>query len=112
MSFLARGLECGESRAPSSRWDVGGFFFPSMVWNAENRAVIGLEERGNEMHIDNDGFAACPSCGAPMRFPRTISLINDAAEMRIFECKPCRLVITAEHLLQVPELADAKPLVA
>jgi predicted nucleic acid-binding Zn ribbon protein len=64
------------------------------------------------MHIDNDGLAACPSCGAPMRFSRTISLINDAAKMRIFECKPCRLVITAEHLLQVPKLADAKPLVA
>jgi hypothetical protein len=62
------------------------------------------------MHIDNDGLAACPSCGALMRFSRTVSLINDVAEMRIFECKPCRLVITAEHLLQVPELADGKPL--
>jgi predicted nucleic acid-binding Zn ribbon protein len=64
------------------------------------------------MHIDNNGLAACPSCGAPMRFSRTISLINDVAEMRIFECKPCRLVITAEHLQRFPELADAKPLVA
>ena len=61
------------------------------------------------MHIDNKGLAACPSCGAPMRFSRTVSLIK---EMRIFECKPCRLVITAEHLQQFPELADAKPLVA
>jgi len=39
-----------------------------------------------------------------MRFSRTVSLIK---EMRIFECKPCRLVITAEHLQQFPELADA-----
>jgi hypothetical protein len=64
---------------------------------------------GNEMHIDNNGLAACPSCGAPMRFSRAVSLIK---EMRIFECKPCRLVITAEHPQQFPELADAKPLVA
>jgi len=64
------------------------------------------------MRIDNDGLAACPSCGAPMRFSRTVSLINDVAEMRIFECKPCRLVITAEHLLQFSESADARPLVA
>jgi hypothetical protein len=60
------------------------------------------------MHIDNNGLAACPSCGAPMRFSRRGEYLN----MRIFECKPCRLVITAEHLQQFPELADAKPLVA
>jgi hypothetical protein len=64
------------------------------------------------MHIDKNGLAACPSCGAPMRFPRTVPLINDVAEKRIFECKPCRLVITAEHLQQFPEIADGKRLVA
>ena len=79
------------------------FFFS--LTEPENR----VGGTGNEMHIDNNGLAACLSCGAPMRFSRTVSLIK---EMQIFECKPCRLVITTEHLQQVPELADAKPLVA
>jgi hypothetical protein len=48
------------------------------------------------MYIDNSGLAACPSCGAPVRFSRTTLF----KEMRIFECKPCHLVITAEHLQQ------------
>ena len=40
---------------------------------------------------------ACPCCGEPMRFARTVSVSNaNLSEMQTFECKPCGLVVTAE----------------
>jgi hypothetical protein len=63
------------------------------------------------MHIDADGLAACPSCGAPMRFSRTPP-IGGLPEMQTFECKPCHLAVTAEQVLQFPNFAELKPLSA
>ena len=40
---------------------------------------------------------ACPCCGKPMGFARTVSVSNASlSEMQTFECKPCGLVVTAE----------------
>jgi hypothetical protein len=61
-------------------------------------------------HVDTDRLAACPSCGAPMRFSRTVPAISGLPEMQTFECRPCRLAVTAEQVLQFPEFAEAKPL--
>jgi predicted nucleic acid-binding Zn ribbon protein len=58
-------------------------------------------------HIENDRLTACPSCGAPMRFLRTVPPISDLPEMQTFECRPCRLAVTAEQLLQFPELLSS-----
>jgi hypothetical protein len=58
-------------------------------------------------HVDADRLTACPSCGAPMRFLRTVPTTGDLPEMQTFECRPCRLVVTAEQVLQFPELLSA-----
>jgi hypothetical protein len=58
-------------------------------------------------HIETDRLTACPGCGAPMRFLRTVPPISDLPEMQTFECKPCRLAVTAEQLLQFPELLSS-----
>jgi hypothetical protein len=61
-------------------------------------------------HLDTDCFTACPSCGAPMRFLRTVPPAGDLREMQTFECRPCQLAITAEQvLLQFPELGSTLP---
>jgi hypothetical protein len=39
---------------------------------------------------------ACPCCGEPMRFARTVSVSNaNLSEMQTFECKPCGVAVTA-----------------
>ncbi len=59
-------------------------------------------------HPETDRFIACPSCGARMRFLRTLPSNGNFREMQTFECRPCRLVVTAEQvLLQFPELLSA-----
>ena len=61
-------------------------------------------------HVDTDRLATCPSCGAPMRFLRTVPSAADLREMQTFECRPCRLAITAEEVvLQLPELLSPPP---
>jgi hypothetical protein len=58
-------------------------------------------------HIETDRLTACPSCGAPMRFLRTVATIGCLPELQTFECRPCRLAVTAEQVLQFPELLSA-----
>ena len=60
-------------------------------------------------HIDTDRLAVCPSCGAPMRFSRTMPPIAGLLEMQTFECAPCQLAVTAEQVLQFAEFAELKP---
>lgn len=55
-------------------------------------------------HAETDRLTACPSCGAPMRFLRTVPPLCGLPELQTFECKPCGLAVTAEQLLQLPEL--------
>jgi hypothetical protein len=42
-----------------------------------------------------------------MRFMRTVPANFGLPEMETFECKPCHLAITAEQVLQLPELLSA-----
>jgi len=60
-------------------------------------------------HVETDRLTVCPSCGAPMRFLRTVPTAGDLPEMQTFECRPCRLAITAEQVLQFPELLSPLP---
>jgi hypothetical protein len=53
-------------------------------------------------HVETDRLAACPSCGAPLRFVRTVPTISGLSEMQTFECRVCRLAVTAEQVLQYP----------
>jgi len=46
---------------------------------------------------EHNEYVACPCCGEPMRFARTVSVSNaNLSEMQAFECKPCGLAVTAE----------------
>jgi hypothetical protein len=38
-------------------------------------------------HVETDRLTACPSCGAPMRFLRTVPAAGDLREMQTFECR-------------------------
>jgi len=59
-------------------------------------------------HAETDRFLSCPSCGAAMRFLQTKRLDRVFRELQTFECRPCRLTVTAEQvLLQFPELLSA-----
>jgi hypothetical protein len=42
-----------------------------------------------------------------MHFMRIVPANRGLPEMETFECKPCRLAITAEQVLQFPELLTA-----
>jgi hypothetical protein len=64
------------------------------------------------MHIEIDLLPACPSCGTLMRFSQTVPPIDGLPEMQTFECILCRVAVTAEQVLQFPELARAEPLSA
>jgi hypothetical protein len=54
-------------------------------------------------HVETDRLTACPSCGGLMHFLRTVPSMSGLPEMQTFECKPCRLAITAEQVLQFSE---------
>ena len=54
--------------------------------------------------ISTDRLLTCPCCGQSMRFARTVPTVGGLPEMQTFECKPCRLAVTAEQVLQFPEL--------
>ena len=47
-------------------------------------------------------YPACPSCGRPLRFARTVPGTNGHAELQTFSCRECSLWIT--------ESADDHPL--
>jgi hypothetical protein len=55
-------------------------------------------------HAETDYLTACPSCGAPMRFLRTVPPLDGLPELQTFACKPCGLAVTAEQVLRFPEL--------
>ena len=57
--------------------------------------------------INTDRLVACPCCSRSMRFARTVPKVGDLPEMETFECKPCRLAVTAEQVLQFPELMSS-----
>jgi Bacterial regulatory protein, Fis family len=38
----------------------------------------------------------CLSCGRPMRLERTVTQVCRSPELQTFECRPCRLVVSAE----------------
>ena len=40
-------------------------------------------------------YVACPCCGEPMQFARTVAHA-DLPAMQTLECKPCGLVVSAE----------------
>jgi hypothetical protein len=56
--------------------------------------------------ISTDQFVTCPSCGKSMRFARTVPKIGDLPEMQTFECRLCRLAITAEQVLGITEMVS------
>jgi hypothetical protein len=60
-------------------------------------------------HVETDRLAACPICGAPLRFVRTVPMVSGLSEMQTFECRVCRLAVTAEQVLQYPELLAPVP---
>ncbi len=41
-----------------------------------------------------------------MRFARTVPKIGDLPEMQTFECRLCRLAITAEQVLGITEMVS------
>lgn len=49
--------------------------------------------------VSTDRLAQCPSCGKSMRFARSCTDIGVKAPSQLFECKECRLEITAEQVL-------------
>jgi hypothetical protein len=59
--------------------------------------------------ISTDRLVACPCCGRSMRFARAVPKVGDLPEMETFECILCRLAVTAEQVLQFPELLSSAP---
>jgi hypothetical protein len=57
--------------------------------------------------ISTDRLVTCPCCGKPMRFARTVPERSGLPAMQTFECLSCRIAVTAEQVLQFPELASA-----
>jgi hypothetical protein len=78
----------------------------ALGWRLNESLRIGLvssmRDEANVDHTETDCLTACPSCGAPMRFLRTA--FRASPELQTFECRPCRLAVTAEQVLQFPEL--------
>jgi len=58
---------------------------------------------------NTDQLAICPSCGAAMRLSRIVPPIGGLPEMQTFECRLCHLAVTAEQVLQFPELLLPQP---
>jgi len=60
------------------------------------------------MRVDTicaDRLAYCPICGAPMRFAQSFPSFGAETPSQTFECKQCRLAVTAEEILEVSEMA-------
>ncbi len=63
--------------------------------------------RGSVMNIDTisaDWLLTCPCCGQIMRFARAVPKVGDLPEMQTFECRLCRLAVTAEQVLGITEM--------
>jgi hypothetical protein len=59
------------------------------------------------MNIDTirtDRLLTCPCCGKTMRFARTVPKVGDLPEMQTFECRLCRLAITAEQVFGITKM--------
>jgi len=59
--------------------------------------------------INTDQLAICPSCGAAMHLSRIVPAVGGLPEMQTFECRLCHLAVTAEQVLQFPELLLPQP---
>ncbi len=56
--------------------------------------------------ISIDRLVICPSCGEPMRYTRTVPKVGDLPEMQTFECRLCRLAVTAEQVRGIMEMVS------
>jgi hypothetical protein len=56
--------------------------------------------------ISTDRLLMCPCCGEPMRFARTVPKVGELPEMQTFECRLCRLAVTAEQVLGIMEMVS------
>ena len=54
--------------------------------------------------ISTDRLLTCPCCGQTMCFARTVPKLGDLPEMQTFECRLCRLAVTAEQVLGITEM--------
>jgi hypothetical protein len=54
--------------------------------------------------ISTDRLLMC--CGEPMRFARTVPKVGELPEMQTFECRLCRLAVTAEQVLGIMEMVS------
>jgi hypothetical protein len=53
------------------------------------------------------GFSHCPFyCRQPMRIERTVPKLGELPEMQTFECKRCRLAVTAKRCSGIVETAS------
>jgi hypothetical protein len=56
--------------------------------------------------ISTNRLVTCPSCGEPMRFTRTVPKVGNLPEMQTFECRLCRLAVTAEQVRGIMEMVS------
>jgi hypothetical protein len=56
--------------------------------------------------ISTDRLLTCPCCGQTMCFARTVPKLGDLPEMQTFECRLCRLAVTAEQVLGITEMPE------
>ena len=48
--------------------------------------------------ISTNPLVTCPCCGELMHFARRVPKVGDLPEMQTFECRLCRLAVTAERV--------------
>jgi hypothetical protein len=60
-------------------------------------------------NVNTDQLAVCQSCGAAMHLSRIAPSFGGLPETQTFECRLCHLAITAEQVLQFPELLLPQP---
>ncbi len=56
--------------------------------------------------ISTDRLVTCPCCGEAMRFTRKVPKVGDLPEMQTFECRLCRLAVTAEQVRGIMEMVS------
>jgi hypothetical protein len=71
--------------------------------------ALGKERLNESIRIGLVSLQLVQAAGAPMLFLRTVPPVSGLSELQTFECRPCRLAITAEQVLQFPELQSPLP---
>ncbi len=56
--------------------------------------------------VSTDRLVTCPCCGELMRLTRTVPKVGDLPEMQTFECRLCRLAVTAEQVRGILEMVS------